>query len=78
MSYIKVHNPEPVDVKTVFKGQLYEIGAGKTESFPTNVAERFVEVYGFLVIANSEEKKVEEKVEEVTEEVVEKPKKAKK
>lgn len=74
MSYIKVTNPEAVDVKTNVKGTWYELPAGKEDSFPEDVAHRLVEVYGFLKMgaklaeAKAAPAPVEEPKEEVKEE----------
>ena len=51
MSYLKVKNPETVDVKTGYKGEYYTILAGEVKSLPEDLAQRFVEVYPFLEFA---------------------------
>jgi hypothetical protein len=78
MKYLKVLNPIDREVKTGFKGEYYTIGAGKTESFPEDLAKRFVEVYGFLELSEEKEvtiKEVKEEVEKVEKEVKESKKK---
>lgn len=80
MSYLKVNNPENVDVQTGYKGDYYTILAGETKSFPEDLAQRFVEVYPFLKFAGEEardipEVKVQLKEEGEATKEVEKPKK---
>jgi len=71
MSYLKVINPEKVDVKTGFKGQYYTVPAGEEKSFPEDLAHWFVDVYPFLKLAEVTKTPVLEKVVEVVEAEVE-------
>jgi hypothetical protein len=77
MSYLTVHNPEKVDVKTGFKGQYYDIPAGEKKSFPEDLANWFLETYPFLSIVPETkspilEKETKPEVEEKVKKVVKK------
>lgn len=81
MSYLKVKNPETVNVRTVYKGQEYTLPAGETKSYPADAVAFMLGVYGFLTVVADEpakivvEKTVEPKVEEKVKDL--KPKKLK-
>lgn len=68
MSYLKVFNPIDKDVKTGYKGEYFTVKAKGTETFPVDLANRFVEIYPFMEFVTEEKvtpKKVEEEVKEV-------------
>ena len=65
MSYIKVKNPTEKDVTTGYKGEYITIPSKEAKSLPQEVAERFMEVYGFLELVAEEGTK--EEVQEVVE-----------
>ncbi len=73
MNYKYIYNPHTEDVKVNFQGEIYTIGAQSTESFPGQVADQFVEIYGFMTYAEAPTKAKEVIKEEVKE--VEEPKK---
>lgn len=68
MSYLKVKNPETVDVRAVYKGQEYVLPAGTTKSVPETAGAFLIETFGFLVIAEDEVEKVKEEIKEVVKE----------
>lgn len=68
MNYIKVKNPEDLVLKLQFNGEMYELGAKETRSFPNDVAEQWVRIYAFVSIDNTkdEPKVAEADVEKIT------------
>jgi len=70
MSYSKIHNPIDREVETVFKGETYSIKSKATESFPTEVAKRFVDIYPFLEVSEGKEVNTE-KIKEIVKEAEE-------
>ena len=66
MSYITIHNPLDTAITLQFLGDVYEIDGGKSESFPEDVAEQWMTIYGFVT-----EVKEVKKTKEVAEAVVE-------
>jgi hypothetical protein len=66
MNYIKVKNTEDVELKLLFKGENYKLGASKTESFPEDVAAQWVTIYEFLTLENSKEEVKEVKETKTT------------
>lgn len=69
MSYIKIHNPIDKELSLQFKGEQYFIGAKTSKEFPNDLANHWLEIYGFM----SEDKTKAEVKEVIKEEV--KPKK---
>lgn len=67
MKFTKVKNPIDKEVALLFKGHTYTIGAGKTESFPEDVAKHFVTIYGFMTLEGSSVEDTAPVVEEVPE-----------
>jgi len=68
MSYLKLKNPETVDVRAVYKGQEYVLPAGATKSVPEAAGAFLMETFGFLVIGEDVTEKVKEEVKEVVKE----------
>lgn len=64
MEYIKVKNTEDTELSLLYKGETFTLGAKKTESFPTDVAQQWINIYGFLSLDNSKEEVKEEPKEE--------------
>jgi hypothetical protein len=48
MENFKISNPLEEDIKLIFKGNTYRIQAGKAEEFAKEVADKWIEIYGFL------------------------------
>ena len=69
MSYIKIHNPIDKELILQFQGDVYTIGAKTSKEFPSDLANHWMEIYGFITVDNSKPE-----VKEVTKEEV-KPKK---
>lgn len=65
MSYQKIYNPLEDNVRTGYKGEEYIIDSKETKGFPTEVAEHFLEIYGFLQRVETEVETVKEVVKEV-------------
>ncbi len=63
MSYIKVTNPIDKELSLQFKGEMYYIGAKETKSFPKDVVDQWVFIYGFMTAGGKDEPKVEVKME---------------
>ena len=76
MSYKKIHNPIDKELSLQFQGEQYFIGAKTTKEFPNDLANHWIEIYGFMSVDNTkaEVKEVKSEVKEVTKEEV-KPKK---
>lgn len=64
MSYIKVTNPIDKELSLQFKGEMYYIGGKETKSFPKDVVDQWVFIYGFMTAGGKDEPKVEPKVEQ--------------
>lgn len=79
MTHKNIYNPLDVQVQTGFKGEYFTIPSKGTETFPSELVERFIGIYPFLEIREKAVEKVKEvKVEEKPEKKETKTKKTKK
>lgn len=74
MAWIKVSNPIDSDLTLQYKGEIFELGAKASRDFPSDVADKWVEIYGFIKVGGQTK---DEPAAEVAAEDV-KPKKASK
>lgn len=64
MSLVNIKNPENKEIVLNFQGDIYTIGAKETKEFPSDVAKQWIEIYGFMTIAEKEVKEVKEEKKE--------------
>lgn len=72
MNFTKVKNPIDREVTLNHRGENYTIGPKEAKAFPTDVAEQWVTIFGFMTkegvttaepVVEEAEEKVEEEVE---------------
>lgn len=75
---MKIKNPTDQDLKLNYKGVIYELPAGVTDSFPEDVTAQWLYIYGFLNIVSATNKEVDTVLEQIQEEVKKKEEKVSK
>jgi len=60
---MRLKNPTDKDLTLNYRGTDYNLGAGVSEDFATDVATQWLYIYGFLKIVKSTDKEKDEVVE---------------
>ncbi len=62
MSYMKIKNPTKESVSINYKGTIYRVEPGRSETLPEDVIQHWIKIHGFMVVDTETEKVVDEVV----------------